>query len=108
VSETAPAGEETRRWTERLVVVLVTFWAFVVALGLARGLEATGWVGHAAFPWALRLSTAGATVAAFLLAPRLGRRVPPRALAPLAVGLGVSLAVALGFLFVVYVIRAGG
>jgi len=94
-------------WGARLVVGLATFWTFVLALGASWLLERTGWVGGATFPWVLRVLTAGATVAAFLASPRLARRVGPRALAPLAVAAGLSLAVFLAFLFLALSNRLG-
>jgi len=94
-----PPETDAAAWAARLVVGLATFWTFVLALGASWLLERTGWVGGATFPWALRFLTAGATVAAFLASPRLGRRVGPRALAPLAVAAGLSLAVLVAFLF---------
>jgi Na+/H+-dicarboxylate symporter len=55
----------------------------------------------------LRVGAALATVGAFLLAPRLGRRAGPKALVPLAAATGLSLAVALAFLFVVLSVESG-
>ncbi|MBN1771060.1 MAG: hypothetical protein JXB32_07365 [Deltaproteobacteria bacterium] len=95
-------------WAGRLVVGLATFWTFVLALGASWLLERTEWLEGAAFTWTMRVLTAVATVAAFLLSPALGRRAGPRALAPLAVVAGLSVAVLLAFLFLVLSNRVGG
>jgi hypothetical protein len=88
-------------WAGRLVVALTTFWTFVVALVAMWGLERAGVLEGQAFTWGLRVTAALATVGAFLFAPHLARRAGPKALVPLAVATGLSLAVALAFLFVV-------
>ena len=98
---------EATTWAGRLVVALATFWTFVLALFVSWLLERTEVLEGAAFTWGLRIIAAAATVAAFLLSPSLARRAPARALVPLAVGTGLSLAVALAFLFVVLSTRAG-
>ncbi|NMC71096.1 MAG: hypothetical protein GYA57_13660 [Myxococcales bacterium] len=102
-----PRETDAAAWAARLVVGLATFWAFVLALGASRLLERAGWIEGAAFPWALRVLTAGVTVAAFLASPRLARRAGPRALAPLAAAAGLSLAVFLAFLFLALSNRLG-
>jgi hypothetical protein len=108
MTEPRPKDADAAAWAGRLVVGLVTFWAFVLSLLASWLLERAGWLDGAAFTWTMRLLTAGATVAAFLLSPALGRRAGPRALAPLAVGVGLSVAVALAFLFLVLSNRVGG
>ena len=102
-----PKDADAAAWAGRLVVGLATFWAFVLALAGAWLVERAGWLEGAAFTWTMRLATAGATVAAFLLSPLLGRRAGPRALVPLAVTAGLSVAVALAFLFLVLSNRVG-
>ena len=94
-------------WAGRLVVALTTFWTFVAALVAMWGLERAGVLEGKAFTWGLRVGAALATVGAFLLAPRLGRRAGPKALVPLAAATGLSLAVALAFLFVVLSVESG-
>lgn len=106
MAESGRRDAEARAWTGRLVVALVTFWTFVLALGLSWLVERSGALSGAAFTWGLRVVAAGATVAAFLLSPGLARRTPARALAPLAIATGLSLAVALAFLFVILAVRA--
>ncbi len=96
---------EAAKWVGRLVVALATFWTFVLALVVAWLLERSGVLEGAAFTWGLRGIAAAATVTAFLLSPGLARRFPSRALVPLAVTTGLSLAIALTFLFVVLSLR---
>ncbi|MBI5498888.1 MAG: hypothetical protein HY907_01485 [Deltaproteobacteria bacterium] len=102
-----PARTDAAVWAGRLVIALTTFWTFVLALVAMSGLERTGVLRGAAFDWGLRLTAAAATVAAFLLSPSLARRAGARALVPLAVATGLSLALSIAFLFVALSARAG-
>jgi ATP/ADP translocase len=108
MTQPAPKDAEASAWAGRLVVGLATFWAFVMALLASWLVERAGLLEGAAFTWTMRIVTAAVTVAAFLLSPALGRRAGPRALAPLAIGCGLSVAVALAFLFLVLSNRVGG
>jgi hypothetical protein len=69
------------------------------------GLDRAGLLSGPAFTWGLRGLAAGATVAAFLCSPVLARRATGRALAPLAVATGLSVALAVAFLYLVLVVR---
>lgn len=104
-SDAAPS--EAARWSGRLVVALATFWGFVVALVACWGIERTGIISGRAFAWVLRVLSAVATAAAFLIGSRLAARASERMLRPLAVATGVSFALGFAFLFVTFVIRPG-
>ncbi|MBI5486698.1 MAG: hypothetical protein HY905_05155 [Deltaproteobacteria bacterium] len=102
-----PERTDAAVWAGRLVIALTTFWTFVAALVAMWGLERAGALRGAAFDWGLRLTAAGGTVAAFLLSPSLARRAGARALVPLAIATGLSLALSIAFLFVSLSARAG-
>ena len=102
-----PARSDAAVWAGRLVIALATFWTFVAALVAMWGLERAGVLRGAAFDWGLRITAAGGTVAAFLFSPALARRASARALVPLAIATGLSLALSIAFLFVALSARAG-